>query len=94
VTLSGHPDPVTGMVFDLKDLKSILNRAVVEPMDHRFLNREVPPFHSVVPTAENIAVEIWSRLLPHFKDGPARLQNVRLYETEDLYVDYAGEQSR
>ncbi len=91
VTLSGAPDPVTGMVFDLKDLKNILNIAVVEPMDHRFLNREVRPFDSVVPTTENVAVEIWSRLLPHFANAPARLHSVRLYETEDLYVDYAGE---
>lgn len=92
VTLSGAPDPLTGMVFDLKDLKNILNTAVVEPMDHRFLNREVSPFDSIVPTAENVAVEIWSRLLPHFANTPAHLHNVRLYETEDLYVDYAGEQ--
>ena len=40
----GEPDAVTGMVFDLRELKEILNQEVVEPMDHRFLNREVPPF--------------------------------------------------
>jgi 6-pyruvoyltetrahydropterin/6-carboxytetrahydropterin synthase len=89
VTLAGEPDPVTGMVFDLKRLKDIINDAVVAPMDHRFLNYEVPPFDRVVPTAENVAVEIWNRLRPHF-DGGAQLHNVRLYETEDLYVDYAG----
>ncbi|MCL5743424.1 MAG: 6-carboxytetrahydropterin synthase [Acidobacteria bacterium] len=43
VTLDGAPDPVTGMVYDLKSLKRVLNREVVEPMDHRFLNYEVPP---------------------------------------------------
>ena len=91
VTLEGDPDPVTGMVFDLKKLKTIINRAVVEPMDHRFLNHEVPPFDKIVPTAENIAVEIWNRLEPAFHNGRARLRNIRLYETEDLYVDYAGE---
>lgn len=99
VTLSGTADPVTGMVFDLKDLKNILNLAVVEPMDHRFLNHEVRPFDSVVPTAENLAVEIWSRLAPHFlqphlPEPGVRLHNVRLYETEDLYVDYRGEDSK
>jgi 6-pyruvoyltetrahydropterin/6-carboxytetrahydropterin synthase len=91
VSLSGEPDPVTGMVFDLKRLKEVLNQTVVEPMDHRFLNAEVPPFDRVVPTTENLAVEIWKRLEPHFAAGAARLSNVRLYETEDLYVDYAGE---
>jgi 6-pyruvoyltetrahydropterin/6-carboxytetrahydropterin synthase len=90
VTLDGEPDPVTGMVYDLKDLKDVVNREVVDPMDHRFLNYEVPPFDRVVPTVENVAVEIWRRLQPHFS-GRVRLANVRLYETEDLFVDYAGE---
>lgn len=90
VTLDGQPDPVTGMVFDLKELKDVINREVVDPMDHRFLNYEVPPFDQVVPTVENVAVEIWRRLQPHFNNG-VRLANVRLYETEDLFVDYAGE---
>lgn len=86
----GEPDYSTGMVFDLKDLKHILNESVIEPLDHRFLNREVRPFDRVVPTAENVAIEIWNRLAPHFHSGSARLFNVRLYETENLYVDYAG----
>src|ERR1700758_3477026 len=55
VTVEGETDPVTGMVFDLRDLKQVLNDEVIEPMDHRFLNREVPPFDRVVPTTENIA---------------------------------------
>jgi 6-pyruvoyltetrahydropterin/6-carboxytetrahydropterin synthase len=91
VTLAGAPDPVTGMVFDLKELKEILNREVVEPYDHRFLNREVPPFDSVVPTAENIAREIWRRLSPALSRDGMRLHAVRLYETPDLFVDYFGE---
>ena len=90
VSLDGSPDPVTGMVFDLKALKDVLNHEIVDPMDHRFLNYEVPPFDTVVPTVENVAIEIWQRLAPHFS-GNVRLKNVRLYETEDLYVDYAGE---
>jgi len=88
VTLEGAPDTVTGMVFDLRELKEILQREVVGPMDHRFLNREVAPFERVVPTTENIAAEIWRRLHPNFS-GAARLANVRLYETEDLFVDYS-----
>lgn len=91
VTLDGEPDPVTGMIFDLKTLKDIINLEVVEPFDHRFLNHEVPPFDRVVPTTENIAAEIWRRLSAKFP-GPAgpKLANVRLFETDDLYVDYAG----
>lgn len=92
VTLEGDPDPVTGMVFDLKKLKEVIQQTVIDPMDHRFLNYEVPPFDKLVPTTENVAAEIWRRLEPHFLSGRARLNNVRLYETEDLYVDYRGEE--
>ena len=90
VTLEGDADPETGMIFDLKRLKEIIQQRVIEPMDHRFLNYEVPPFDQVVPTAENVAAEIWHRLEPCFENGRARLRNIRLYETEDLYVDYSG----
>lgn len=90
VTLTGQPDPVTGMVFDLRELKDILNREVVNPMDHRFLNHEVPPFDTIVPTTENIAAEIWRRIEPQLATDRARLYNVRLYETPDLYVDFTG----
>jgi 6-pyruvoyltetrahydropterin/6-carboxytetrahydropterin synthase len=91
VTLEGEPDAVTGMVLDLKLLKEVINREVLDPFDHRFLNREVPPFDRVVPTPENIAAEIWRRLDARF-DSPAgpRLFNVRLYETDDLFVDCSG----
>ena len=90
VSLEGEPDGITGMVIDLKDVKEILNREVIDPMDHRHLNFEVAPFDRIVPTTENLAVEIWRRLDPHFSTGPARLKNIRLYETDDLYVDYSG----
>src|SRR5271167_5261504 len=87
VTLEGEPDPVTGMIMDLKELKEILDREIVEPMDHRFLNYEVPPFDTVVPTAENVAKEIWRRLSLSLADQSAgRLRRVRLHETADLYV--------
>ena len=91
VTLDGEPDPVTGMVIDLKLLKDIIHREVVDPMDHRHLNHEVPPFDRVTPTAENLVKEIWRRLEPHLKNGNARLRSVRLFETEHLSVEYEGE---
>lgn len=92
VSLAGEPDPVTGMVLDLKELKEILTRQVVEPYDHRFLNYEVPPFDRVIPTPENIALDIWRRLEPQLNDHRRKLHAVRVYETPDLYVDYFGEQ--
>ena len=91
VTLEGDPDPVTGMVYDLKRLKEVVNREVIDVMDHRHLNREVPPFDSVIPTPENIVKEIWTRLSPELNLPNARLYSLRLYETDDLYVDYNGD---
>jgi 6-pyruvoyltetrahydropterin/6-carboxytetrahydropterin synthase len=89
VTVAGELDPKTGMVLDLKDLKKLVESEVMEAMDHRFLNKEVPVFSSTLPTTENIAVEIWSRLAPKLRNG--KLHRIRLYETPDLYVDYFGE---
>jgi 6-pyruvoyltetrahydropterin/6-carboxytetrahydropterin synthase len=91
VTLEGDPDPVSGMVLDLKELKSILNAQVVSSFDHRFLNKEVPPFDRTIPTVENIAIEIWKRIEPSLLGPPAKLHSVRVYETPDLYVDYFGD---
>jgi 6-pyruvoyltetrahydropterin/6-carboxytetrahydropterin synthase len=92
VSLRGEPDPVTGMVLDLKELKEILEREVVGPYDHRFLNYEVKPFDQTVPTVENIALDIWRRLAPVLSGAHKQLHSVRVYETPDLYVDYFGEQ--
>jgi 6-pyruvoyltetrahydropterin/6-carboxytetrahydropterin synthase len=91
VTVAGEADPVHGMVMNLKELKEILHEEVVEVYDHRFLNHEVAPFDRVVPTAENIAKDIWSRVAPRINSNGRRLHSVRLYETPDLYVDYNGE---
>lgn len=90
VVLEGEPDPTTGMIVDLKDVKAVLNETVVEPFDHRNLNREVPPFDKVVPTPENITIEIWRRIKPRLENSRVRLALVRLRETDDLYVEYAG----
>lgn len=90
VTLEGQADAVTGMIIDLKEVKSILEAEVVQPMDHRHLNHEVAPFDTVVPTTENLAIEIWRRLEPRFASTPARLHSIRLHEGDDLYVDYGG----
>jgi 6-pyruvoyltetrahydropterin/6-carboxytetrahydropterin synthase len=89
VTVAGEVDPATGMVMDLKELKKILEKEVLDLMDHRFLNKEVPAFATTIPTTENIAIEIWKLLAPKLQIG--KLQRVRLYETPDLFVDYLGE---
>jgi 6-pyruvoyltetrahydropterin/6-carboxytetrahydropterin synthase len=93
VSVEGSPDPVTGMIIDLKELKDVIEAEVVEPMDHRFLNYEVEPFGRVVPTTANLAKEIWQRLDLSLQRrfGGQLLARVRLFETPDLYVDMVRE---
>jgi 6-pyruvoyltetrahydropterin/6-carboxytetrahydropterin synthase len=90
VTVAGDVDPVNGMIMDLKELKELIVREIVEPWDHRHLNHEAPPFDHVIPTAENMVREIWERLEPSVRGEGRRLHSLRLYETADLYVDYTG----
>lgn len=87
--LEGEIDPETGMVINLKDVDALL-REVVEPMDHRFLNRDVPFFQSHVPTTENIARYCFEQLQQSLAQRPARLVKVRLREGENLWVDYGS----
>jgi 6-pyruvoyltetrahydropterin/6-carboxytetrahydropterin synthase len=89
VTVKGPVDQKSGFVVDLKQLKDIMNREVLEAFDHRFLNKEVPEFLTRIPTTEIIAIAIWQRLAP--KLNSARLHRVRVYETPDLFADYYGE---
>lgn len=89
VTVEGEVDPVTGFVIDLKGLKDVIDREVIQVYDHRHLNLEVPEFSHAIPTTENIAIAIWNRLAPALQG--ARLHRVRVYEMPDLFADYYGE---
>src|SRR5262249_14076255 len=72
VTVAGEPDPITGMVLDLKDLKETLEREIMQRMDHRFLNYEVAELAGKIPTCENIAQVIWHLLEPKITRGRLR----------------------
>ena len=93
VAIEGEPDPVTGMILDLKQLKDILEEKVLSVYDHRLLNREVEPFDRIVPTVENIAIDIWNRVRPSLEElpgGRAKLHSVRVHETSTLFAEYRG----
>jgi 6-pyruvoyltetrahydropterin/6-carboxytetrahydropterin synthase len=89
VTVKGEVNPRSGFVVDLKQLKEVMHREVLDAMDHRFLNKEVPEFFTRIPTTENLAIAIWQRL--ETKLQQAQLHRVRVYETPDLFVDFYGE---
>lgn len=89
VAIKGDPDPVTGMILDLKKLKDVIEERVMSVYDHRLLNREVDSFAETVPTVENIAIDIWKRM--EGRVAPGRLYSVRVHETTELYAEYRGE---
>lgn len=89
VTVFGIPDPDTGMILDLKELSEIIKREIVEKVDHKYLNIDVPFLKNVIPTAENLVKSFWNILeskIPHGK-----LYSLKLYETNNNYVEYRGE---
>jgi 6-pyruvoyltetrahydropterin/6-carboxytetrahydropterin synthase len=88
VSVAGDIDSVTGYVFDINQLKQVVEECVVRHLDHKNLNLDVPWFRDLNPTAENIAVVCWRRLVPAVR--PATLVRIRLWETERNYVDYEG----
>lgn len=88
VTVAGEIDPRTGMVFNLSDLKTVMNEVIENGLDHKNLNLDVPAFKGVIPTAENIAVVIWRLLAERLPAGA--LHEVRLIETENNFVRYRG----
>lgn len=92
VTVKGSVDPRSGFVVDLKQLKDVMHHEVLDALDHRFLNKEIPEFSKLIPTTENLAITIWQRLAPKLK--AAELHRVRVYETPDLFVDVYGEDAR
>lgn len=91
VTVKGPVDERSGFVMDLKRLKDIMNREVIDTIDHRHLNYEVPEFKQQIPTTENLAIAIWRRLEGKL-DGGARLYRVRVYENNDLFAEVYGEE--
>jgi 6-pyruvoyltetrahydropterin/6-carboxytetrahydropterin synthase len=89
VSLRGSPDPTTGMLVDLKEVKSVLEREVMARFDHRDLNRDTLLFENVPPTTEHLALAIFNLLDRAFAGG--MLERVRLYEGPDLWVDVERE---
>ena len=89
VTVEGEVDPATGFVFDLKDLRELAEQQVVNDVDHRNLNLDVPWMNGVNPTTENLVVAIWHRLVDGLPPG-VELVRIGLWETPRNYVEYDG----
>ncbi len=90
VAVAGEPDPDTGMVINLVDLRSAVDGVLVQ-FDHKHLNLDTPYFQGRIPTTENLATVLWG-LIDERLNG-TRLHRLRLYETDDLFVEFYGEQA-
>ena len=88
VSLTGEINQETGYVYDLGKLKNIIKLEVEDYLDHKNLNLDIDDFKSSNPSAENIAVLIYNRLIPHFDDN-YKLK-ITLYETPRNFVEYSG----
>jgi 6-pyruvoyltetrahydropterin/6-carboxytetrahydropterin synthase len=86
--ITGEIDPETGYVMDMKVLKDLIKEKIEDEFDHKNLNEEVPEFLDLIPTAENMAVVIYQKLIPHLNDKHDL--SVTLYETPRNYVTFSG----
>ncbi len=85
VVVGGEIDPATGYVLDLKRLSGVISTQIIEDVDHRNLNTDVPWLEGLIPTAENLAVAFWERLRSELPAGS--LRTVRVWETDKNWAE-------
>jgi 6-pyruvoyltetrahydropterin/6-carboxytetrahydropterin synthase len=90
VTIKGSPDPDTGFLFDVKQLSQLINTYVIDLLDHKNLNVDVPFLAGQMCSTENLAIGIWKQLSPHLPES-VQLHCIKLYETPRIYVEYFGD---
>jgi 6-pyruvoyltetrahydropterin/6-carboxytetrahydropterin synthase len=90
VTVKGEVNPDTGFVMDAKSLSKIIKDKVVEVLDHKNLNLDVPFMAGKLCSIENLTYEIWQQLAPHLPHG-VTLHCIKLVETPRIFVEYFGE---
>ena len=90
VTLYGPVDDRTGMVFDLNRLMSLMRGEIINFVDHKYLNEDVPFLEGLIPTAENLAIAFWDRLQASLPAGEVRLERVRVIESAANQAEYSG----
>ncbi|RAU83516.1 6-pyruvoyl trahydropterin synthase family protein [Pontibacter arcticus] len=92
VTVKGKPDPDTGFVIDLKKLSTLIRTHIIEKVDHKNLNLDVPFMEDKLASTENLVIEFWKILAPQIEAiSKAKLHSLKLYETPRNYVEYFGE---
>jgi len=93
ITITGTPDPDSGFVMNFKELKQLVNREIIDKVDHKNLNVEVPFMKGKMTSCENLIVEFWNilePLIPEHSNQRAKLHKLKLYETPTSYAEYYG----
>lgn len=85
VTVKGAPHPDTGYTYDLGHLRDLIERVILDQVDHKNLNLDVPFLQGIIPSTENVALAFWRQLEPHITGG--QLWSLRLYETPRNYAE-------
>jgi 6-pyruvoyltetrahydropterin/6-carboxytetrahydropterin synthase len=85
VVVAGAIDPTTGYVLDLKRLSDVISSRIIDDVDHRNLNTDVPWLDGLIPTAENLALVFWERIRTELPEGS--LRTVRVWETEKNWAE-------
>ncbi len=88
VTIAGEPNPDTGYVIDLKILKKIVENIIIDKVDHKHFNTDVDFMINIIPSVENIAIAFWKELEDKIPNG--KLYKIKIWETENSYVEYFG----
>ncbi len=91
VVVKGEIDSLTGYVIDLKELKRIIRENIIEKLDHKNLNLDVDFLKGKIPSGENLVVAIWNQLEGKITNG--KLHAIKLFETENNYFEYRGEEN-
>lgn len=89
VTVKGTPNPNTGFIMNAHELSQLIKREVVDRLDHKNFNTDVPELTGVLPSTENVVQQIWKWLAPHING--CHLHCIKLVETENIYVEYYGD---
>jgi 6-pyruvoyltetrahydropterin/6-carboxytetrahydropterin synthase len=90
VTVKGEINPQTGFVIDLKELKSIIKTHVTDALDHKNINLDVNFMKGKMASTEVLAVAIFDQLKPYIQTQGAELHSIKLFETENNFVEYQG----
>ena len=90
VTVAGDINPETGFLLNLKDLSKIINEKIIDKLDHKNINLEVDFMKNKLASTENLAKAIWEELQNPVDKLGAKLHCIKLYETENNFVEYFG----